>query len=79
MNGCTAAIGSLTVAMKATEALSRAGVASRIIKLDPHATKKGCAYGIEYSCDDHKRVRSAFSAAKITVSGYLKGAGGDLI
>lgn len=79
MKSCTAAIGSLTVAMKAHSALSEAGIGGKIVKLDPSMTKRGCAYGIEYACEDHKAVRSAFNAAKISVSSYLKGGGGEMI
>lgn len=79
MKSCTAAIGSLTVAMKAQSALSDAGIGGRIVKLDPSMTRRGCAYGIEYPCEDHKAVRSAFNAAKISVSSYIKGGGGEMI
>ena len=79
MNDCTAAIGSLTLTMKAKAVLDDGGILGRIVKLDPSATRRGCAYGIEYSCADHKAVRSAFSTAKINVSAYLKGGGGVLI
>lgn len=79
MNKCTAAIGSLTITMKAHSALNDAKLDNRIVKLEPSITKKGCAYGIEFFCDDYKRVRSAFSTNKISASTYIKGTGGSLI
>ena len=79
MKPCTAAIGSLTIAMKALSALEQAGIFARIVKLDPSMTRKGCAYGIEYSCESHKAVRSAFNAANISASSYIKGGGGEII
>ena len=79
MKICTAAIGSLTIAMKAHSMLDNAGLESKIVKLDPSMTKRGCAYGIEYPCEDHKAVRSAFNAAKISVSSYIKGGGGEML
>lgn len=79
MKSCTAAIGSLTVTMKAHSALSAAGLNGKIVKLDPSMTRRGCAYGIEYPCEDHKAVRSAFNTAKISVSSYIKGGGGEMI
>ena len=79
MNDCTAAIGSLTLAMKAKAVLDDGGILGRIVKLDPSATRRGCAYGIEYSCADHKAVRSAFNTAKISVSSYIRGGGGEMI
>ena len=79
MKSCTAAIGSLTLAMKAHSMLTSSGLNGRIVKLDPSMTRRGCAYGIEYSCEDHKAVRSAFNTAKISVSSYIKGGGGEMI
>ena len=79
MRSCTAAIGSLTLAMKAASALGAEGLDGKIVKLDPTMTRRGCAYGIEYSCEKHKAVRSAFNAAKISVSSYIKGGGGEMI
>lgn len=79
MKSCTAAIGSLTLAMKAHSVLTASGLNGRIVKLDPSMTRRGCAYGIEYSCEDHKAVRSAFNTAKISVSSYIKGGGGEMI
>lgn len=78
MKSCTAAIGSLTLAMKAKSALDNIRVNGKIVKLDPSMTRRGCAYGIEYSCDDHKAVRSAFNMANISVSSYIKGGGGEI-
>ena len=79
MKSCTAAIGSLTVAMKANAVLEQSGLSGKIVKLDPSMTRRGCAYGIEYSCEEHKAVRSAFNTAKISVSSYIKGGGGETI
>ena len=79
MKACTAAIGSLTVAMKARSALEGARLEGKIVKLDPSMTRRGCAYGIEYPCEYHKAVRSAFNAANISVSSYIKGGGGEMI
>ena len=79
MKSCTAAIGSLTLAMKAQSVLSDKGLESKIVKLDPSMTRRGCAYGIEYPCEIHNAVRSAFNTANISVSSYLKGGGGEMI
>ena len=79
MKNCTAAIGSLTLAMKAHAALEQAELSSKIVKLEPSMTKRGCAYGVEYPCEIHRSVRSAFTAAKIPVSGYIKSGGGELL
>ena len=79
MKSCTATIGSLTLAMKAKSALDAASLYCKIVKLDPSMTRRGCAYGIEYDCENHKAVRSAFNTAKISVSSYIRGGGGEMI
>ena len=79
MKSCTAAIGSLTLAMKAKAVLDQNGIHCKIVKLDPSMTRRGCAYGIEYDCENHRAVRSAFNTAKISVSSYIKGGGGEMI
>ena len=44
-----AALGSITAAIKIEKLLSEHNIQSRIIKLDPAYTDKGCAYGVEFS------------------------------
>lgn len=79
MKICTAAIGSLTNAIQAQHALSDAGIDGSIVKLDASITRKGCAYGVEFSCDQLRSVRAVMSAKKIKVSNYLNGIGGTLL
>lgn len=79
MKQCTAALGSLTYAIKAQRALAEAGVHSEIVKLDSSMTRRGCSYGVEYSCSDQRSVRAVMSAEKITVTGYINGGGGSLL
>ena len=79
MKSCTAALGSLTLAIKANSVLASAGINAKIVKLTPSMTRRGCAYDIEYFCEEHKAVRSAFNTAKISVSSYIKGDGGETL
>ena len=79
MKQCTAALGSLTYAIKAHRALSQSGIPCEIVKLDASMTRRGCAYGIEFSCSDHRSVRTVMSNEQITVSRYINGSGGELI
>lgn len=79
MDYYTAAIGSITAAMKAHSALTSSGIGSKIVKLDPSMTRRGCAYGIEYSCSEHKSVRLTLSNSGINVTSYIKGGGGELV
>jgi hypothetical protein len=77
-NYCTAALASLTYAMKAQGVLSAAGFYTDIVKLDPARSKKGCAYGVQFNCDDSDKVRQVMKTSGISVSRYLRG-GGDII
>lgn len=76
---CTAAIGSLTHAMKGQRLLDDLGIAAKIVKLDAGRTKKGCSYGIEFACSELKRARAALGAAHLPISAYLDGGGGELL
>ncbi|MBO5305123.1 MAG: DUF3343 domain-containing protein [Clostridia bacterium] len=76
---CTASIGSLTHAMKGQKLLTGEGISSRIVKLDSKKTRRGCAYGIEFSCDEQRRVRSVLGASHLPVSDYFSGGGGELL
>lgn len=77
MNKCTAALNSLTYAMKAQRALEDAAVRVKIVKLDSKMTNKGCAYGVEYPCEQYRNVRTILSASHIPVSKYINGGGGE--
>lgn len=47
MNKTTITVGSVTYAIKVRKLLERAGVKSKLIKVDSSKTKSGCTYGIE--------------------------------
>ena len=76
MNRCTAAMSSLTHCMRAQRLLLSEGLESTIVKLDSSLTKKGCAYGIEFSCNLKREVRSILSRANLPVSQYIDEGGG---
>ncbi len=75
---CTAAMVSLTYAMKAQRILSGAGLHSDIVKLDSSRTRRGCAYGLQFDCSYNDRVRRVLKDGGVTVREYLTG-GGDLL
>ncbi|MFA6948421.1 MAG: putative Se/S carrier-like protein [Eubacteriales bacterium] len=50
MQLCTISQSSITYAVKARDALADAALPSRIVKLDPSRTRRGCAYGLEIDC-----------------------------
>lgn len=78
MKQCTAAMGSLTYAIKAQRALAEGGITCEIVKLDSSMTRRGCAYGVTFSCEEQRAVRAVLSKEKITVTGYVNG-GGELL
>ncbi len=47
---CIASLKSMTLAIKAKKALTKANISAEIIKLEPNMTQKGCAYGIKFDC-----------------------------
>lgn len=53
------AFSSLTYAYKGKDALDRAGIRSKIVRLSGNETKKGCRYGVEVSEND--RPDAAFA------------------
>lgn len=79
MKQCTAALGSLTYAIKAQRALAQENLGCEIVKLDASMTRRGCAYGIEFSCTDLRSVRAVMNKEQIPVTHYINGTGGTLL
>lgn len=72
---CTAALSSMTYALKAQKALSAVGIYSYIVKLDSSATRRGCTYGVTFYCGDTSSARRALANAHLNVTQYVKGSG----
>ena len=62
---CSAAIGSVTQAMKAQKALAEAAIPSTVIKWEASSRLRGCTYGVRYSCQQARNVQTVFAAARI--------------
>ncbi len=75
---CTAALPSLTYAMKAQRVLSAAGLNSDIVKLDSSKTKHGCGYGVSFACGMTDSVKRALRSGGVSVKQYVSG-GGELL
>ena len=75
MNTCIATISSLNLSIKAQKALANEKIYSKIVSLDPKLTKKGCAYGIEFSCEYTPKVKGVMKENGIGVIKYLNGGG----
>jgi hypothetical protein len=72
MNTCIASISSLNLSIKAQKALAQEKIYCKIISLDPSLTKRGCAYGIEFSCSEERNVRTVLRRAGIYPSQFIK-------
>ena len=70
-NDCWAAIGSMTQAMKAQKTLANAAIPSTIIKSDS-SLRRGCIYGLSFSCEQEKNVEVVLSSARIAVKEWNK-------
>lgn len=71
---CTASMSSMTYALKAQRALLNASIPCRVIALDKDKAKKGCAYGIEFSCHQLENVKRVFKSNRILSRHYYNGA-----
>ena len=70
---CYAELGSVTYAMKAQQALSAAAIPSTVVKSESSSSRRGCAYGLRFSCLQEGNVRRVLDAARISVKQW----GGD--
>ena len=69
---CVAALGSVTLAIKAQRQLAASGITADIISLPAKATRRGCGFGLTFPCADEATVRRSLRAARIPISQYLK-------
>lgn len=73
MNKCTAVIGSMTIALKAQKILHASSIRSTVVKLDSSATQRGCAYGLEFDCNQYSNIRYLLEKSHVNVTRYLTG------
>ena len=71
MNICIATIPSMNICIKAQKALAENAIFCKIVSIDPKLTKRGCAYGIEFSCSDEKNVKFILRREGIRPSQFL--------
>ena len=62
---CSAEIGSVTEAMKAQKVLAAAAIPSEIIKKEGSSRRRGCVFGIGFSCAQLNNVRAVLGSARI--------------
>ena len=68
---CIAAMRNMTAAMKGRNALENAGIPCAIVGLEPTLTKRGCAYGLSFSCAHLGRVKTILSQKRISFGEIL--------
>ena len=72
MKKCIIAISSVNHAIRSEKYLASVGLLTRIVKLQPTATKKGCAYGLEINCKDVPAALSYLNNAGIPYSEIVR-------
>lgn len=79
MNICIASMASINICIKAQKALLSNGIGCRIVSLNPSLTRRGCAYGIEFTCSHERQVKQILRDAGVTFSQIIKNAEGRSI
>ena len=79
MKTCIATIPSLNICIRAQRALADNGLYCRIVSIDPRLTRRGCTYGIEFSCAEEREIKAALRRAGIGFSQILTNSEGGLI
>ena len=73
MEECTAALNSLTYAIKAERALTELGYSVRIVKPYTSRPHRGCEYGIAFDCRYQGEIKQHLRMAGIAVKRFQKG------
>jgi len=79
MNTCIATMQTVNLSIKAQKALAADGIFSKIVSIDPALTKRGCSYGLEFSCSEEQTVRRILRKNGIRVGQFLSFDGGILL
>ena len=72
---CTVSLGSITQAQKAQSALAEAAIPSAVIKLsksEASSSRRGCVYGLRFSCAQQKNVSTVLDHARISVKQWYR-------
>lgn len=69
--GCTAYIGSTTLAMKAQRALAAQAIMSSVTKVNFSKARRGCAYGVSFDCSQQANVKAILVRENIPVKEFL--------
>ena len=72
MKKCIIAISSVNHAIRSEKLLANNGINTKIVKLQPNKTKKGCAYGLELNCKDVPAAITFLDNAGVPYSEILR-------
>lgn len=73
LRDCFVELGSVTYAMKAQQALSGAAIPCTVIKRESASSRRGCTYGIGFSCVQKNNVKTVLERARISVKQWDEG------
>ncbi len=73
MRKCIVTTKSQTLARKAERSLSRAGIGSRVMSVDPALTERGCGWGVELFCSDVSAAEAVLRRDRIYFGVTLRG------
>jgi hypothetical protein len=71
MSDCVIALSSITYAMKGERVLGAEGIPVRQVRLEPRATRRGCAFGLAVPCSRRRIATELLAAAGIPFSQVL--------
>ncbi len=67
---CYAVMGNLTSAQKAQKVLAAAAIPSSVGKIGGGSMHKGCAWSVNFSCNQMQNVRTVLASAGINVRAW---------
>lgn len=70
---CIATVRNLTGAIKIRDALIRNGINAEIVSVDASLTRRGCAYGVSFSCAVQSQVKHILSSKRIEYGEIMGG------
>ena len=68
---CVAAIGSMTLCVKAQRILLSGGIKAEVVSLLPEETRRGCAYGVAFPRASESEAKALLRRANISVTQYF--------
>lgn len=70
---CTVAIGTMTQAIGARNALAAAAIRTEIVSVEPSRRTRGCGYALSFSCEQEQNLQRVLRSAGIRTHGVSRG------